>query len=75
MMQKCVRFEDLLVVSMKITIFRVKCSFKVLVPYYQTTRRQISEEHILSLYESEHNDFFFYIEDSVNFFMVYCILN
>ena len=53
----CVRFEDLMVVSMKITFFRVTRSFKVLVPYYQSTRRQISEEHILSLDESEH-DFF-----------------
>ena len=46
-----------MVVSMKITVFRVTRSFKVLVPYYQSTRRQISEEHILSLDESEH-DFF-----------------
>jgi len=50
-----------MVVSMKITFFRVTRSFKVLVPYYQSTRRQISEEHILSLDESEHNFFFFFI--------------
>jgi len=63
-----------MVVSMKITVFRVTRSFKLLVPYYQSTRRHISQEHILSLDEFEYIDFF-YIEDSVNFFMVYCLLN
>jgi len=56
----CVRFEDLMVVSMKITVVRVTRSFKVLVPYYQSTRRQISEEHILGLDEFEYNVFFFF---------------
>lgn len=32
----------------------------MLVPYYQSTRRQISEEHILSLDEFKYNDFFLY---------------
>ena len=50
-----------MVVSIKITVFRVTHSFKVLVPYYQNTWRQISEEHILSLYESEY-DFFFILK-------------
>jgi len=45
--------------SMKVTVFRVTCYFKVLVPYYQSTRRQISEEHILSLDEFKYN-FFLY---------------
>ena len=65
-----------MVVSMKITVFRVTRSFRVLVPYYQSSQRQISEEHILSLDKFEYNDFFLiYIEDLVNFFMVYCLLN
>jgi len=63
-----------MVVSIKITVFRVTHSFKVLVPYYQNTRRQISEEHVLSLDESEY-DFFFHIEDSLYFFVVYCLRN
>ena len=55
-----VRFEDLMVVSMKITVSRVTRSFKMLVPYYQNSRRQITEEHILSLDEFEYDDFVVY---------------
>lgn len=64
-----------MVVSMEITIFRITRSVKVLVPYYQSTWHQISEEHIRSLDEFEYNFFFFHIEDLVNFFMVYHLLN
>jgi len=49
-----------MVVSMKITVSRVTRSFKMLVPYYQNSRRQISEEHILSLDEFEYDDFVVY---------------
>jgi len=55
-----VRFEDLIVVSIKITVSRVTRSFKMLVPYYQNSRRQITEEHILSLDEFEYDDFVVY---------------
>jgi hypothetical protein len=51
-----------MVVSMKITVFRVTRSFKMLLPYYQSTWRQKSEEHSFSLREFECIDFFFIVE-------------